>query len=68
MATPKLVRRFVRKSDVAIAKNYLKPDELDALNRIVTAYSNSPQGKLNCRPTIRQTGSCRSLRLSEAIT
>jgi hypothetical protein len=28
----------VRKTDVTIAKNYLTPDELDALNRIVTAY------------------------------
>lgn len=27
-----------RKSDVSIAKNYLNADELDALNRIVTAY------------------------------
>ena len=27
-----------RKTDVAIAKNYLKEQELDALNRIVTAY------------------------------
>jgi hypothetical protein len=29
---------LIRKEDVAIAKNYLGPDELDALNRIVTAY------------------------------
>ena len=28
----------VQKTDVAIAKNYLTADELDALNRIVTAY------------------------------
>lgn len=27
-----------RKSDAAIAKSYLQPDELEALNRIVTAY------------------------------
>ncbi|MDD5095361.1 MAG: virulence RhuM family protein [Dehalococcoidia bacterium] len=27
-----------RKSDVGVAKNYLKAEELDALNRIVTAY------------------------------
>ncbi len=27
-----------RKSDVAIAKNYLQQDEIEALNRIVTAY------------------------------
>jgi hypothetical protein len=27
-----------RKNDVAIAKNYLKQEELDALNKIVTAY------------------------------
>lgn len=28
----------VRKDDVAVAKNYLNAEELDALNRIVTAY------------------------------
>lgn len=28
----------VRKADVAVAKNYLADEELDALNRIVTAY------------------------------
>jgi len=27
-----------RKADIAIAKNYLQPDEIEALNRIVTAY------------------------------
>ena len=27
-----------RKSDVAIAKNYLRQDEIEALNRVVTAY------------------------------
>ena len=27
-----------RKAEVVIAKNYLSPEELDALNRIVTAY------------------------------
>jgi hypothetical protein len=30
--------RMPRKTDVAIAKNYLEAHELDALNRIVTAY------------------------------
>ena len=41
----------VRKSDVAIAKNYLKPDELDALNRIVTAYLEFAEVQaLNRRP------------------
>ncbi len=30
--------RGVRKQDVGIAKNYLQPEELEALNRIVTAY------------------------------
>jgi hypothetical protein len=30
--------KTLRKSDVAIAKNYLDEQELDALNRIVTAY------------------------------
>jgi hypothetical protein len=29
---------IVRKEDVSVAKNYLTEDELDALNRIVTAY------------------------------
>ncbi len=28
----------IRKTDVSIAKNYLNPEELDTLNRIVTAY------------------------------
>ncbi|MCC6930766.1 MAG: virulence RhuM family protein [Gemmatimonadaceae bacterium] len=28
----------VRKQDVSVAKNYLQPDELEALNRIVNAY------------------------------
>lgn len=28
----------IRKADVAIAKNYLSPEELEALNRIVSAY------------------------------
>ncbi len=28
----------IRKADVSVAKNYLQPDELDALNRIVSAY------------------------------
>lgn len=28
----------IRKSDVAIAKNYLNADEIDALNRVVSAY------------------------------
>jgi hypothetical protein len=31
-------RGRIRRQDVAIAKNYLTGDELDALNRIVTAY------------------------------
>lgn len=28
----------IRKADVGIAKNYLRPEELDVLNRMVTAY------------------------------
>ena len=28
----------IRKADVSIAKNYLKAEELEGLNRIVTAY------------------------------
>lgn len=28
----------IRRSDVEVAKNYLTPQELDALNKIVTAY------------------------------
>jgi hypothetical protein len=41
----------VRKSDVAIAKNYLNADELDALNRIVTAYLEFAELQaLNRRP------------------
>lgn len=30
--------KFIKKSDSEIAKNYLKAEELDALNKIVTAY------------------------------
>ncbi len=30
--------RTIRKSDVTVAKNYLAPDEIEALNRIVSAY------------------------------
>lgn len=41
----------VRKTDVAIAKNYLNPEELDALNRIVTAYLEFAEVQaLNRRP------------------
>lgn len=40
-----------RKNDVAIAKNYLKHDELDALNKIVTAYLDFAEVQaLNQRP------------------
>ncbi|MBL4702390.1 MAG: virulence RhuM family protein [Phycisphaeraceae bacterium] len=31
-------RENIRKSDITVAKNYLKPDELEMLNRMVTAY------------------------------
>ena len=41
----------VRKTDVVIAKNYLNPEELDALNRIVTAYLEFAELQaLNRRP------------------
>lgn len=36
-----------RKTDAVIAKNYLAENELQTLNRIVNAYSNSP----NCAPS-----------------
>jgi hypothetical protein len=40
-----------RKTDVAIAKNYLDADELDALNKIVTAYLEFAEVQaLNRRP------------------
>lgn len=40
-----------RKSDVAIAKNYLGPEELDTLNRIVTLYLDFAELQaLNRRP------------------
>jgi len=45
----------VQKTDVAIAKNYLTADELDALNRIVTAYLESP----SCRLGIAAPCTCR---------
>lgn len=40
-----------RKNDVAVAKNYLKQEELDALNKIVTAYLDFAEVQaLNQRP------------------
>jgi hypothetical protein len=40
-----------RKGDVAVAKNYLDPDEMEALNRIVTAYLEFAELQaLNRRP------------------
>ncbi len=40
-----------RKNDTSIAKNYLKQDELDALNKIVTAYLDFAEVQaLNKRP------------------
>jgi len=44
-----------RKNDVSIAKNYLKHDELDALNKIVTAYLDFAEVQaLNQRPMYMQ--------------
>ena len=41
----------LRKPDVSIAKNYLNPDEIEALNRIVTAYLEFAELQaLNRRP------------------
>ncbi len=41
----------LRKNDVSVAKNYLKQDELDALNKIVTAYLDFAEVQaLNHRP------------------
>lgn len=41
----------VRKADVEVAKNYLKPEELDILNRMVTAYLELAELQaLNRRP------------------
>jgi hypothetical protein len=40
-----------RKTDISIAKNYLRQDELDALNKIVTAYLDFAEVQaLNQRP------------------
>jgi hypothetical protein len=39
----------VRKADVAIAKNYLKKEEIDALNLIVSAYLDFAE--LQARPS-----------------
>ena len=40
-----------RRADIAIAKNYLATDELEALNRIVTAYLEFAELQaLNRRP------------------
>lgn len=41
----------LRKYDVSVAKNYLKQEELDALNKIVTAYLDFAEVQaLNHRP------------------
>lgn len=41
----------LRKNDTSIAKNYLKQEELDALNKIVTAYLDFAEVQvLNQRP------------------
>ena len=45
----------IRKSEVSVAKNYLNPDELDLLNRIVTAYLEFAELQaLNRRPMYMQ--------------
>ncbi len=47
-----------RKADVAIAKNYLGAEELEVLNRIVTAYHESPSCRRSTEsPPIWRTGS-----------
>ena len=40
----------IRKTDVAVAKNYLNPDELEALNRIVSAYLDLAELQAMNRP------------------
>lgn len=42
----------VRRGDVAISKNYLKPDELDELNRIVTMYLDFAEDQAKRRKTM----------------
>jgi len=45
----------IRKSEVSVAKNYLNQDELDLLNRIVTAYLEFAELQaLNRRPMYMQ--------------
>jgi hypothetical protein len=41
------------KSDALVAKNYLKPDELDALNRIVNAYLEFAELQASGRKTMK---------------
>ncbi len=43
---------IVRKTDVITAKNYLKHDELDQLNRIVTMYLDYAEEQARRRKTI----------------
>lgn len=45
-----------RKSDVSIAKNYLQPDEIEALNRIVTAYLEFAEVQAMSRKPMTMTG------------
>jgi len=45
----------VRKKDVAIAKNYLKQEEIDELNRIVTMYLDFAEDQAKRRKTITMT-------------
>ncbi len=42
----------VRKADVSTAKNYLAPDEIDELNRIVTMYLDFAEDQAKRRKTI----------------
>ena len=45
----------IRKSEVSVAKNYLNQDELDLLNRLVTAYLEFAELQaLNRRPMYMQ--------------
>jgi len=42
----------IRKADVAVAKNYLNKDELDALNRIVTMYLDYAEDRARNKRTM----------------
>ena len=52
---------LVRKGDVGVAKNYLKKEEIDELNRIVVMYLDYAEDQVRRRRTITMDGWSRKL-------